>query len=406
MKQIRILLITAIFLMAQSAFPWFEEFRQSVKGKSMGNASYSTFDGVASLYYNPASIAHQKTVDVMMSVFEPAGGFTKFDDGSSLFQFDMSVVTPFANPVNLKTAGWVDDFITTDAGFGLSFIQQSYDSGDGTATVAQRYVGLSYAKRLDDVLFKGARLSVGITGNIYMLSFAGQDVENNAAFKNTDSAAFSPDIGVIYNFSDDILVSVIVENLLPTSLSPFKDGERLTSNTILGLSYAFGDIGALPLLQDITINGAWKMISPADQGANSTSNLAGTDTYHVGWESWYKIPEIEVAARSGFSMGDMEYSEFDFGLGIGRAIDPAQKHRVDLDMAWAWSSMFNGMGADHRYYVSLLYKYKFDSHLLPKQKVQRSLDVKEDLTPETPEETTPPKTENGKAKIKVKSKGQ
>lgn len=377
-----LILLTLMTVPYSYAYGWFEEFRQSVRGKSMNNALGSTFEGVEAMYYNPASLAHLESFEFMTGFARPAGGFTSFDDGSSISQFDVSLAVPFTNPVNLRTAGWENDFITTDAGFGLSFIQQGYDSGDGTAGLTQRYVGVTYAKNLDNLLFQGARLSAGITANIYMLAFTGTDVSNNAAFSNTNSTAFSPDIGVNYNFSDFILVSLVMENLIPASVSPFEDGESLTPVTRLGLSWLLGDIGKLPFLQDILITGEWRITSAPDQGPDSSANIASSSSYHAGWESWYKIPgAIDIATRAGMGVGDQSFSEATAGLGFSRYFDAAEKYRFDLNFAWTWSSFASSLGSDHRYYFGGVFKYRFAAGQLPGRRtgieVEESLEVPE-----------------------------
>lgn len=369
---LRLLFVFAVgFVATHPTYSWFEEFRQSVRGKAMGNALSATWEGVDAMYYNPAALAHSRTLEVMGGFAQPAGGFSSFDDKSTLSQFDASFAFPFSHPVNLQKAGWKNDFITTNAGFGVSFIQQAYDSGDGTAGVFQRYVGVTYAKNLDNVLFQGARLSFGITGNIYMLAFQGIDVQNNAAFKNTSSTSFTPDLGVTYNFSDFILVSLVMQNLIPVTVSPLENGEKLSGLTKLGAAWMFGNIGQnMPFLQDILIVGEWRIAAAPDQGANSTANIASTNSYHVGWESWYKIKNaIDIAGRVGFGVGDSSYSEASAGLGFARFFDKAKRYRFDLNFTWTWSNFASSLGSDHRYYFGGVFKYYFSDEQLPGRKL-------------------------------------
>lgn len=378
-------------IFSTASFGWFEEFKQSVRGRGMTNLQGSTFQGITSMYYNPATIAHARTFEFMTSFSAPAGGFTSFDDGSSIQQLEFAAMTPFVNPVNLKKAGWRGDVITTKAAIGLSFIQQSYDSGDGTAGVAQRYVGVTYAKNLDNILFQGARLSFGITNNIYMLSFEGTDVANNAAFSNTSKTTWSPDIGVLYNFSDFILISLVMENLVPTSISPFENGETLPSNTKLGLAWEFGDIGKLPFLQDILIAAEWRIYSPADQGQGGNTSISSTKSYHLGWESWYKPhKKVAVAYRLGFGVGDNSYSEVTSGVGVGYYIDKKRKTRFDVDFSWVWSSFASSLGSDHRYYVGGVFKYFFPETAFPDARKKITLD--KSLSEESQEKKQPAKT--------------
>lgn len=360
--------IIIVFIFSSSViWGWFEEFKQSVRGRGMGNVLGTSFQGVESLHYNPASIAHARTFEFMGSYSTPAGGFSTFDDGSGISQMEFGSIVPFVNPVNLKRAGWKNDFITTKAIFGVSFIQQAYDSGDGSAKVAQRYVGLTYAKDLDNILFQGARLSFGITNNMYMLSFQGTDVSNNAAFNGkTGSFAWSPDVGVVYNFSDFILVSLVLENLASTKISPFADGEHLTSKTKLGAAWMFGDIGKLPFLQDILIAAEWRIASPADQGSGGNTSISSTNTYHLGWESWYKFhKQISAAYRIGFGVGDNSYSEITSGFGIGYFIDKKRLTKADLNFSWVWNSFASTIGSDHRYYVGGVFRYYFPDTAFP-----------------------------------------
>lgn len=402
-----ILLFSITILATSPAFSWFEEFRQSVRGKAMGNALSATWEGAEAMYYNPASLAHLRTLEVMGGFAQPAGGFSAFDDNSKISQFDASFVFPFNNPINLQKAGWRNDFLTTNAGFGLSFIQQGYDSGDGTAAVFQRYVGISYAKNLDNVLFQGARISFGITGNIYMLDFQGLDVQNNAAFKNKSSTAFTPDVGVIYNFSDFILLSLVMQNLIPVTVSPLENGEKLTGLTKLGLSWMFGSIGQMPFLQDILIVGEWRIASAPDQGANSTANIASSNSYHVGWESWYKIKNIvDIAGRAGFGVGDASYSEASAGLGFSRYFDRAKKYRFDLNFTWTWSNFASSLGSDHRYYFGGIFKYYFSDEQLPGRKLTAKTLEDLDQIPPAPAKEEPPKTDARGDKTKGKKKGK
>lgn len=365
--KLSIIFFAVIFINTNSLFPWYEEFRQSVRGKAMSNALGTTWEGVEAMYYNPAALAHLKSADAMISYAQPAGGFSNFDDGSTINHIDFAAAFPFSNPVNLQAAGWKNDFITTNAGFGVSYIQQIYDSGDGTVNVAQRYIGITYAKNLDNIIFQGARLSAGITNNIYLLSFSGLDVENNAAFSNTKGAAWSPDVGVTYNFSDFIKIALVYENIIPTSVSPFEeDGEPLTSQMKLGLSYELGSLGKLPFLQDILIVGEWRIIDPPYQGENVDSNISSLKTYHAGWESWYKIPDIvDIAARTGFAVGSEGYSETGLGLGFSRYFDHRKRYRADLNFTWIWSSFASSMAADHRFYVGGVFHYYFPDRMLP-----------------------------------------
>ncbi len=360
-------IIMALFLPFSSSFSWFEEFRQSTRGKAMSNSLGTTWEGVEAMYYNPAALAHLKSADAMMSYSQPGGGFSNFDDGSTISQIDFAAAFPFNNPINLRTAGWKNDFITTNAGFGFSYIQQIYDSGDGTAMVAQRYVGITYAKNLDNIIFQGARLSMGITNNIYLLSFEGTDVTNNAAFANTKGAAWSPDVGVTYNFSDFIKIALVYENIVPTSPSPFEeDGEPLTSQMKLGLSYELGSIGKFPFLQDILVVGEWRIINPPYQGKNVNSDMSSLKTYHAGWESWYKIPGImDIAARTGFAVGSQSYSETGMGIGLSRYFDHRKRYRGDINFTWIWSSFASSMAADHRFYVGGVFHYYFPDRMLP-----------------------------------------
>lgn len=368
MTEIRKKLIAVLLFVGSWSYShaWFEEFRQSVRGKAMANALGTSFENIDALYYNPASIAHASTLEVFTGFAKPAGGFTAFDDGSSINQFDMGFVFPFSNPINLTRAGWKNDFITTNAAFGFTFGQQRYDSGDATALIAQRHIGISYAKNLDNVLFQGARISMGLTGNIYMLNFAGIDVTNNAAFAQTDKVSFSPDVGVLYNFSDFILISLVLQNLFPAQISPLKNGETLTPVTKLGVGWQLGDIGEIPFLQKILVVGEWRMHSAPDQGENANTNLAGIDTYHLGWESWYKIPKyVDIAGRIGFAVGQQSYSEANLGFGLSRYFDDKKTYRFDLNFTWSWSSFASSLGSDHRYYFAGVFRYYFPESAFP-----------------------------------------
>lgn len=408
------------FAVSQTIHPWFEEFRQSVRGKALANALGASFETADALYYNPASIAHASSVEFFTGYAKPAGGFTAFDDGSSLSQFDLGLVFPFSNPINLYQAGWKKDFITTNAALGLTFGQQRYDSGDGAAMLTQRHVGITYAKNLDNVIFQGARISMGITGNIYMLNFGGIDVMNNAAFTATSKTSFSPDLGVLYNFSDYILVSLVLQNLFPARISPLANGETITRTTRLGVGWQLGDLGQVPFLQSVLVVGEWRMHSAPDQGQNANSNLAGINTYHAGWESWYRIPKyVDIAGRIGFAVGEQSYSEANLGLGFSRYFDAKKRYRFDLNFTWSWSSFASSLGSDHRYYVAGVFRYYFPDSAFPGREgltgQTRSLD--EDLfkekeergpMPEKGDKVTPkkPQTQGKNVNIKPKSEAQ
>lgn len=391
------LIIILSLLYSTNTFAWFEEFRQSVRGRALGNTSGTTWHGVESMYYNPATIAHLESFQMMGGYARPAGGFTSFDDGSSIKQIDFAFVSPFVNPVNLYTAGWKGDVITRRAAMGFSYSQQAYDSGDGTAGVTQKHMGFYYGKNLDNILFQGARISAGVTANLYSLSFNGVDVENNAAFTNTSSSAFSPDVGVVYNFSDFILVSLTLENLIATRISPFPDGESLTSSTNIGVAWMLGSIGEdIPFLQDILISGLWKTISAPDQGQDVSANIASSSMYNAGWESWFRSKHVDIAARLGFGVGDQSYSEVAAGLGFSRYFDPAQKYRFDVNFTWVWSSFASSLGSDHRYYAGGVFHYAFQPGQFPGARVVDQLgEVEEDLD-KVPEDTKENREEDKK----------
>lgn len=364
----RILFGAGILVMLTAyAFGAFENVGVTARGKSLANAIFADFDGVTTMNYNPANLAQLRSIQTYLSWDTP---YTSFNDESSINTFNVNFAIPFWNSFTIPP----DGFFTKRAAMGLSFYRLGVGGTDTDGSETEFYhegvYSFYYAKDLNDVLSKGAKISAGIKFSVYDIG-VGQtlDVQNNPDFTKTGNISFGLDVGVTYDFSETIHIGLAYLNLIAPNISIMPDGkDTLPSELHFGLNWEIGDL--LWILKKSKLG-----FGIVSYGRDATDNRQADMAWNLGYEfkqltagDLFKDSPFKgemLAFRFGASyqakkIGDtlnllivQLQGSFDLTAGIGITYAFGGQHQVTLDYCFEYSVNMSAL----QHMVALSYNF-------------------------------------------------
>jgi hypothetical protein len=236
----------------------------------MGNAIFGDFSGVHSMNYNPATISMERSIQFYGAWDTP---YAALNDGSSINTINAMFVIPFWNKFSLR----FDPFFTKRGALGISVQRQSV-VWEGAEIYHEGIYSFIYAKDLNDVILRGARISAGVRLSLYDLG-VGEigDVTANPNFTQLGRISFGLDVGLTYDFSEGIRLGLSYKNLISPNISIMPDGEdRLPSEFRLGANW---NMGNLLFFKDFKLGGG--IVS---YGRDAEDNRQADMAYHLGLE--------------------------------------------------------------------------------------------------------------------------
>jgi hypothetical protein len=347
------LLILALSLLMAAAVPLygaFDDENWTARGTALGNALFADFDPLSGMSYNPASIAMAHSFSSYLDWETP---YTALNDGSSINTIHFEMVCPFFNKFTIP----IDPFFTKRGAIGLSVYRESVlgpdDSGGTTELYHEGIYSFFYAKDLNDVLSRGAKISVGVKFSIYDIGVGGiQDVTANTAFGGvTERLSFGMDVGMTYDFSETIRLGATYRNLISPGVSILTNGnDSLPGEIRLGGNW---DIGDLLFMKHAKLGAGLVIYQRGGlfDGTNVVSdNRAADSSYNVGYEfkqislgdfiksSSYKgeLLTIRLGCIYEVRTAPLE-SIIDASCGLGLTYIVAKEHRLQLDYSLVYS---------------------------------------------------------------------
>ena len=315
------------------AFSFFEDFGRDARARGMANAIVALYGDVHSIHYNPAGTARTKNLELNLIYSKPMT-WGDLNDGSGINNFSGSLLMPFTNGLNTSwiirwlfhALTWGNEaFMFKNGAMGISVDYTDITVG-GSLPVKQTQITLNYSKIMDDVLFKGAKLSFGFNFDFYLLGFSSNDDSAaNASIDKTSNFAFGLDLGIIYNFSENFTLAVVFENLVKPDFSFFDDGlgdDVSPMNLKLGGSIYFNK---LLFFEDLTLNLMYVKYGKYDDDDNTVASIS----WHFGFESWWF--KRHFGFRAGFMLGDDDMNEFSTGITL---LLPLGRHFLSIDYAF------------------------------------------------------------------------
>lgn len=340
LKAILWISVLATAFLGNKGFAAFEDIGWTARSKAMGNAMFGAFDGVNSMNYNPATLSMQKGIEVYGSWDMPYAGL---NDGSMINTMDVLIAVPFFD--NLTIPG--DSIFTKRAAFGFMFHRISV--GDSQMELYHEGVySVYYAKDLNDVISRGAKISAGFRFSVYDIG-VGQsaDVVVNPAFGSQyGNVSVGLDLGITYDFSETIRIGLAYKNLIAPNISIIQGGtDVLPSELRLGANW---DIGDIFFMKKCHLGGG--IVS---YGRDATDNRQADMSYNVGFETKFlsanELFEAKpfvgemIAVRLGAIYQDKKVVDDVMTItgGVGFHWIFANAHQINVDYAFQWSV---GMG--------------------------------------------------------------
>lgn len=350
----------------------FEDIGWTMRSKGMGNAIFGDFDGVNTMHYNPATISMAKSIQFYTGWNTPYAGF---DDKSMINVIDVNLVAPFWNRFTIPA----DGFFTKRGAIGLSFHRLSLIGPDGLSenTVEYYHEGvysLIYAKDLNDVLSRGAKISVGTKLSLYDIGVGGfEDTTANPELKGAlGRLGFGMDIGATYDFSETIRLGLVYKNLISPNVSILPDGQDvLPSELRIGANMEMGNLFFMKKAK----LGVGYVSYGREWNKETNDNRQADSSWHVGYEFWqltagdlfptslYKGEMLAVRIGMIFEprkVGDeidlllMKLTGvLNFTLGVGFTYVFNYNHQVTLDSSLQWGVNMGRLEPS----VSLNYQY-------------------------------------------------
>ncbi|URA10775.1 hypothetical protein [Thermospira aquatica] len=352
MRYVSLVLFT---LFSLSAFASFEDIGWTMRSKGMGNAIFGDFDGVNTMHYNPATISMTRSIQLYTGWNTPYVGF---DDNSMINIIDVNLVAPFWNRFTIPP----DSFFTKRGAIGLSFHRLSLIGPDGLSenTVEYYHEGvysLIYAKDLNDVLSRGAKISLGTKLSLYDIGVGGfEDTTANPELGGAmQRLGFGVDVGATYDFSETIRLGLVYKNLISPNVSILPDGQDvLPSELRIGANMEMGNIFFMKKAK----LGIGYVSYGREWNKETNDNRQSDSSWHVGYEFWqltaadlfptslYKGEMLAVRVGMVFEprkVGDeldlfllklTGVLNFTFGLGFTYVFN--YSHQVTVDSALQW----------------------------------------------------------------------
>jgi len=342
-----VLLLGALLLVTGSPLSaFFEDLGRDARARGMANSIIALYGNVHSMQYNPAGTAHAKNLELNLIWGKPIT-MGELNDGTSFTGINGTILMPFTNGVNTSwLIRWLfhaltfgnEAFMFKDGAMGVSF-----DYRDNAGLATETMITLNYAKILDDVLFKGAKLSAGVNFDFYLLGITKtEDASVNPYIKDYSKLSFGMDLGFIYNFSDTLTLAVVFENLVKPNFSVTGSEDYSPMNVKFGGSIYFNK---LLFFEDLTINAMYVTYGKYDPMDNTVSKTS----YHFGFESWWF--KRHFGFRGGLMLGDDENSELSTGVTM---LLPLGDHFLSVDYAFTLPFGVEG----YRHILALTWKWE------------------------------------------------
>lgn len=293
----------------------FEDIGTTARSKAMGDAIFADFDAVNSMDYNPATLSMARSIQFYGAWASPYYGL---NDGTYINTLDFNLVIPFWNHFTIP----IDEFFTKRAALGISVHRMSLGGGDSDGSSLEfeheGVYSLFYAKDLNDVLLKGARISVGVKLSLYDIGIGNSiDVQNNPNITRQGNLSFGMDLGVTYDFSDAIHLGLTYRNLVQPNVSILPDGtDILPSELHFGGNWDIGDL--LYVLKKSKLG-----FGIVSYGRDPNDNRQADMSWHLGYEF------RQLSAGDLFKDNDFKDEILAFRFG---AIYDAKQTGEDIDI--------------------------------------------------------------------------
>lgn len=254
----------------------FEDVGLTARGRALGNAIFADFDGINSMNYNPANLAQLRSVQTYLSWDTP---YTGLNDSSSINSFNASLAIPFWNAFTIGP----DYIFTKRAAFAFSFHRMGVGATDLDGTETEFYhegvYSFYYAKDLNDVISKGAKISAGLKFSVYDIGVGNTvDVQNNPDITKQGNISIGLDLGLTYDFSDTIHIGLSYLNLVAPNISILEGGkDTLPSELHFGVNWDIGDV--LWVLKKSKLG--FGLVS---YGRDATDNRQAEMSWNLGYE--------------------------------------------------------------------------------------------------------------------------
>lgn len=367
------ILIIIGMLVAVNLYSAFDDIGWTARSMALGNAMFGDFDGVNTMNYNPATISMARSIQFYSSWNTPYAGL---NDQSMINVLDFNLVVPFWNKFSLS----FDPFVTKRAAIGISVHRLSV--GDGTMEFYHEGVySFIYAKDLNDVLFRGAKISAGVKLAIYDIGVGNHpDVTLNPTLGGIlNRTSFGLDLGITYDFSETIRLGLSYKNLIAPNISILPDGtDRLPSEFRLGANWA---IGNLLFMKDTKLG--FGLVS---YGRDATDNRQSDASYNIGFE-FKQLSAHELfkgkpfvgemlTVRLGAIWQQKKIVEDVFNItgGIGFMYIFGKRHQLNLD----YSLEFRVNNISFRHVVGLTYQLLMPNSAFMFKEVGTSEEVNKD----------------------------
>lgn len=234
--------IIILFIISNISYGAFEDTGGTARSRGMADAVYADFDAVNSMNYNPATISMARSIQSYASWDTPYWGL---NDQSMINTINLNVIIPFWNRFTIP----IDPFFTKRGTLGISIHRLSVGGVDSDGSSVEFYhegiYSFMYAKDLNDVLSRGAKISVGISASIYDIGVGNSvDVQNNQEnFSSLGKLSFGLDAGLTYDFSEAIKLGLVYKNIVEPNISILPDGtDLLPSDITIGGNWNIGDL--------------------------------------------------------------------------------------------------------------------------------------------------------------------
>lgn len=370
------------------AYSAFEDTGTTARSKGMGSAIFADFDAVNSMNYNPAVIALARSIQFYADYDNPYFGL---NDQTVINTFNVNIVIPFWNRFTIP----IDEFFTKRAALGISVHRMSLGGTDSDGSSVEFYhegvYSLFYAKDLNDIISKGAKLSVGVKMSLFDQGVGNSiDVQNNPNIGQQNNFSFGMDIGATYDFSETIHIGVAYRNLVQPSESILAGGtDKVPSELRIGGNWDIGDF--LYIFKKSKLG--FGMVS---FGRDPNDNRQADSTWNLGFEfkqltagdlfkgSEYKDELLSVRlgtiyeARKIGDTVDLGFTKlqggFDITGGLGFSYILAQYHKLTLDYCIQYAFQFGALSQS----VGLNYEFIFpSSYFAYKEETRKEMEFEE-----------------------------
>lgn len=336
-------------LIATQAYAAFDDLGWTARSRAMGNAIFGDFDGVNSMNYNPATISMARSIQIYGSWDTPFAGL---DDGTMINTINADVVLPFFNGISLS----FDPVVTKRAALGFSVHRVSVgDPNVGIEYYHEGVYSMIYAKDLNDVISRGAKISAGVRLSLYDIGVgASEDVLANPSFdpNSLNKISFGLDVGITYDFSETIRLGLAYKNLIAPRISIFDSEDKLASEFRLGANWKIGDLIFMK-----KINLGFGLIT---YNRDSSDNRQADSSYNLGLE-FRSVPVESIgeeifAFRFGAIYQPKKSVEdvLNLSTGFGFMWVFNRQHQINVDYAFE----YNVGLASFKHIVGLTYQIR------------------------------------------------